>query len=416
MSPDMVPLPGNPTMLRTMADEHLATAESIGNAASALRLLANRIRTRSLAVDVVRDVADDVSDLIVKAEIRYSGTAQALRTYSFALEAAQSRANGAINASASNQSELSTARYYMADAEERAHRDTPERVQAIEDYGRWKQRVRDLEDQIGAAQGEYAGAAADVNDAAQIAISAINDAIERSGLNDSILDRMREAWDALCEVWETYIAPILSLIQEIVGFLAELAGFLAFILAFIPGMQGIAAALLTVALVLHGLSLLLTLVLALSGDRSLGDIIMATLGVVLATIPLAGGAANHIAKLASSSIKEILLDIGKDLLIDVAVGDLALDVDQSIAAFNSGDLGDLPLPGSLGLHPDVTLIIPGFEMGTFGADGDVITINEALAGGAEFIEIMSTFDVRDALVGNPIGLTAFSVATLARAA
>lgn len=413
MATDLVPLPGNPTMLRVAADEHLDTAESIRDAASSLRALASRIRTRSQAVDVVRDVADDVSDLIVKADIRYTGTALALRTYSFALETAQSRANNAIAATANSQSELNTARYYMADAEERAQRDTPERLQAIEDYGRWKQRVRDLEGQIGAAEGDYVAAVNDLNDAAQVAISAINVAIEKSGLNDSILDRMREAWDAFVEFWEEYVAPILSIIQTLIEQIAKVLAVVALILAFIPGMQAIAGALLLVVLALNGLSLLLTAVLMLTGDRSLGDLIRVAVDVALSAIPVAGGAAAIAATAGKHVVKHLAIEIAKEIgtaiVVEVLVEDFLLDLEQVGAAIESGNWEDLPMPGLVTLPPQLNVEFFGLIPVTIDipfATGDVPTVGDAL-------EFVGNIDPLDALVSVGAEFPVFSISPIA---
>ncbi|MCL2515073.1 MAG: hypothetical protein FWF16_03900 [Microbacteriaceae bacterium] len=307
MASELVPLPGDPVALKTRANALMSAAEQIQRAINDLRRLADRDDTVSEAIDKVRSKASDVADNITKAHVRYLGTAQALQEYAPKLEAGQQRAQRAIAAHTSAQQQVATAQASLQHQSEQYTHDqanqpassssaTPPQPFGTTAAGtRASQAVSDANDAVGNALGEYNAAIAEIDAAAQIAISMIDSAMDDSGLNDGFWDKVGHVLSELKDLAQKYLAPFLDVLQKIAAAVADIGGYLSMILnilaVFIPVLAPIAAAVDIIVLAAAAISFLATAALVVLGDRTLGDLLNTGITLVASALPIKNDAA-----------------------------------------------------------------------------------------------------------------------------
>ncbi|GAB3800008.1 hypothetical protein GCM10028798_13880 [Humibacter antri] len=335
---ELAPLPGDPTALKSKADGLSAAAEQIQLAINHLRKLADRDETVSLAIDSVRGNAGDVADNITKAQVRYAGTAQALQDYAPKLESAQQRALRAISAYNGAQQQVSSAQSHLHQQQEQYAQDqanAPTPAPGAEpakpfgqtaDGSKANQAVNDANGAVSDALGEYHAAIAEIDDAAQIAISQIKKAISESGLNDGFWDKLghalASAWNDAVAWAKKYLAPVLDVIQRVAAAIADIGGYISMVLnilaVFIPVLAPLAAAVDIIVLAAAAVSFLTTAALVGLGDRSLGDLLNTGITLVASALPIKGDAAalTKAGKLTGVAEKLSSGNLGK--VIDVA--------------------------------------------------------------------------------------------------
>lgn len=342
MTSELAPLPGDPTALKSKADELASSATQIQQAITQLRRLADNNDTVSEAVDKVRSKASDLANNITQAHIRYSGTAQALQEYAPKLEAAQQRAQRAITAHDAAQQQVANAQASQqqqaaqykqdqatkaAQASSSSSSSTAEPPQAFNDTPagvKAAQGLSDANDSVANALSEYQAATAELDTAAQQAISKINSAMDDSHLNDSGWDKLKhlasEVVHEMGSLAKKYLAPILDVVQQIAAKLSDVLGWISLVVSivavFCPILAPLAAALDVATLALAALSFLTTLALVGFGDRTWGDVISTGITVVLSALPYAkvvGKAGSKLTEVADDVAQPAIKRLGAKL-------------------------------------------------------------------------------------------------------
>lgn len=273
------PLPGDPATVANEGRKMTEAAERMRRAAVTLRQLADRNEYRSDAVDALRSNADDVATVITKAAVRYEGAGHALREYAPVLEAAQRQADVAIAKlgtadvgaarAAVHRAELDPWEQLTLSEEEKSQRDV--------ELANAKAELAEQKRVEAEALALYADAEADVARAATAAAAKIQDANDRSDLNDSF-------WDNWQGFVDEYLNPALELLSKILDVISDILGVIALILAFIPGLQPLAALLGGISLALKAITLLITVLQALMGKKSWGDVLSKAIEVAIAVV------------------------------------------------------------------------------------------------------------------------------------
>lgn len=283
----LTPLRGDPAYVASQAAEMVTAADRMEQAASRLRALMNGAEYRSDAVDAVAVNAEALASVMTKASIRYRGTGEALKDYATVLDAAQQQADGAIGQQAST--DVWSARSDVLHKEAQASVDfanpltsEEERERGRVELAQARQHLAQQEAQSAVAAATYEDARADVERAAVIAMGRIKDSIEASGLNDSF-------WDDFEGFKDEYLVPILNAVVEVLTAVNKILGALSLVLAFIPGLQGLAAALKTLSFALTLVTFVATVMLTVLGERTVGELLTASLLMAAATVKLKGG-------------------------------------------------------------------------------------------------------------------------------
>lgn len=272
-------LEGDPDLVRNKAERYAELADAIARSVTTLNEIKSTEGMTSRAIDKVREEAGKVADDIGKARTRYSGTAQALITYSAQLRSAQDAANTAISHIDDKEGTSDAAARTATRAVAKAESATPENA-SIENAAatRAENAAAAAAQALTAAHQEWHTALDLKNQAAQTAISAIIDVIEGEAgkaLNDS--------W------WDDWGKAALDILKTV----CEWAGVLAIFFAWVPFLGQI---LLVLAVVGAVISLVEATIKAVNGG-SWGDVAFAAVGVVLSVF---GG---NIAKYATKLVK-----------------------------------------------------------------------------------------------------------------
>ena len=269
------PIPGDPQVLRDEATKFKAVAESITEAATNLRNIANTKDESGEFVEEFSKQAKEVASRISKAEIRYTGLADALREYADPLEQFQLDSvtilNRAINADTvaadGAKWEQHWTRELLEPGLEPAESDRIQKLldQAVSDR-------QEGESGAAVARGDLEQLGFDRDRAASAAAQKIKQAGEDSGINDS-------GWDNWVQFWEEHD----ELIDNIMKYAAMVGAILAVVAMFVPGLNvivGVIIAVITIASVLNAVAQVS------AGTKPLAEGI---LDVALALVPLGLG-------------------------------------------------------------------------------------------------------------------------------
>ncbi len=269
-------LEGNPDLVRNKAERYAELANAIARSVTTLNEIKSTEGMTSKAIDKVREEAGKVADDIGKARTRYSGTAQALITYSAQLRSAQDAATIAISHINDKESTADAAARTATRAATKAESATPEN--ASSETAAATQAENAAEAAVQAVTQEWHTALDLKNQAAQTAISAIVGVIEGKdgkALNDS--------W------WDDWGKAALDILKTV----CEWAGVLAIFFAWVPFLGQL---LLVLAVIGAVISLVEATIKAVNGG-GWGDVAFAAVGVVLSVF---GG---NIAKYATKLVK-----------------------------------------------------------------------------------------------------------------
>ncbi|MER3387582.1 MAG: hypothetical protein RIC81_09270 [Microcella pacifica] len=248
-------------------------AENLRNARLALRNVANEGVYISEAIDEIRTASTDTADDALNMYLRYNGAANALSQYAASLETLQSKASSARMQLANAIDDARTAmvnRDYYEDLARQPGGDSSEYIRLVQHY------QGAYEAALGAqasARAQYEQAETDRDAAAQLAIDRIELAFDHSGLDDTFLDNVEGGFKKFQKWAQENLAPLLEALREAAGFLADWLTTIGLVMALIPGLQKIAAFLLTVAGVLSLVALAATLLLFIIGKESLGNVL-----------------------------------------------------------------------------------------------------------------------------------------------
>lgn len=263
---DMTPLPGDPPEVTSQGRKMVTAADKMQRAAASLRAVASRASFRSEAVEAMRRNAQDLAEVMGKAEVRYRDTGNALLDYAPALDEAQKKAKAAIALEGSADVVGATAVAGRTKLESMNPLLSPEeQAQADADHRRAEAELARQASVVATARSEYAQAKADRDRAATAAVARIHSANERSGLNDRFADDFKGFKDK-------YLVPVLEAVTTVLDVVSKFTTAVAIAAAFIPGLQPLALALAAVG---RGLAVVSTATLLLQfaiGEKSLGAV------------------------------------------------------------------------------------------------------------------------------------------------
>lgn len=257
------PLTGDPDELTSKATHYQQIGNAIARSANTLKAIGEQHDMTSKAIDALRDTSKSVGEDIDKARDRYQKTAEALLAYSAALRTAQQDANHAIALISAKEGEAEAAHRALARAndgvdtaaaaDKSTAQSTADRAQSTAD---------DADAALRSAQQQWQDALTAKNTAAQTAISAIVEVVDKN--NHGLEDSWWDDWgDALFHILKT---------------ICDIAGVLAIFLSWVPFLG-------QVLLVLAAVGAILDIIDAsikwANGEGSFGDVLLAAVGAVL---------------------------------------------------------------------------------------------------------------------------------------
>ncbi|CAN5369024.1 hypothetical protein BH09ACT5_BH09ACT5_16320 [soil metagenome] len=318
---------GDPDSLDSYASDYDSAATSIQNAAASLLSIADDDQFVSLAIDEVAAKVEEASKETAQIAVRFSGAAEALAIYSAALRTAKAAA-----AAATTNFEYAVGRfdYWNTKAEDLAEEirsGTGDTAQLTTDLTYATGRRSYWQGQVTAAESSSTAAFGDLDDAAQKAISAIDQAMADSSLNDTFGDDWSGFWEGVYEWSQEYLAPVFEFIMEAADLLSTIVGWIAFavsILAiFLPVLAPLAGALSLIALGLAALSFLAAGVLTFLGKMSTNELgqrgVKFAISAILSKVGL-GGVIGNGTKAATSAAAQALVRPGpmmSTVIVDV---------------------------------------------------------------------------------------------------
>ncbi|PZU49761.1 MAG: hypothetical protein DI566_01445 [Microbacterium sp.] len=273
-------LPGNPTALAERASSYTASAKRIDRAADDLRSLAYTSTAKSL--DAIRERSAEVAGDLDDAYGRYAGTAAALVEYAAALHAAHQRADRADAAEA-------TAERYggLADTQIAAY---TRHIKSLDDAAapagtidEAERRLSDAqatarryEDAAASARDEHEAARADMEAAAQRAISLIDSAIDAT--NEGFLDKVGNVFSNI----GSFFADLAKWVGD---FLARMWDELQRIVATIVAIIGVVLILILIYTILAAIPVIGPLIAAIVVGILAGFLLASILSDVLKSTP-----------------------------------------------------------------------------------------------------------------------------------
>lgn len=367
------PLAGNPDFVGQFGRRYAEMATALSHAVDELTALANEGVTISVAIDEVRERADDAIAMTRKVKIRYAGASRTLIQYSNSLSDAQVDANSARNIIITNNPNAGYWRRRERDLEHDLRRDMTN-DEIIKDLQEATNRVNQYDQEFLDAIRAY-NSAVDARDAAvNTAIAGLDRAAEAAGLNDDFWERIEGAIDAFYDLAQKYLAPLVEILRDVLEVLKKIVDILALIVTilaiFIPVLAPIAAALTVLSLVLGALILLCSLVLFALGKETLGrvigDAIDLTVGIITAKLggikfgSVVGDAVNAGSQIAKEGLKEATsyaietaaLQFAEDTIVEISLG-IGASIDMANASTNEMYISDLQGNTPWGAPPTV---------------------------------------------------------------
>lgn len=325
---------GDPDSLDIYASDYDSAATSIQNAAASLLSISDDDQFVSLAVDEVAGKVEEASKETAQIAVRFSGAADALAVYSAALRTAKAAA-----ASATTNFEYAVGRFdfWNTKAEDLADEirsGTGDTAQLTTDLTYATGRRSHWQGQVSAEEANSAAAFSDLDDAAQKAITAIDQAMADSSLNDTFGDDWSGFWEGVYEWSQEYLAPVFDFIMQAADLLSTIVGWIAFAVAilavFLPVLAPLAGILSLVALGFAALSFLAAGVLAFLGKMSMNELgqrgVKFAISAILSKVGL-GGVIGNGTKAATTAVAQAIVRPGPMMspVIAEVVGEL-LDV------------------------------------------------------------------------------------------
>ena len=301
------PMPGNPGLIQQFAQRYDRMADALNEAVGELRALANEGVSISLAIDEVRERAQESIDTTQRVAIRYAGASRTLNSYQDALGDAIATTAAARNTIAGNnpnagywrRQELALRAQLLID---------PSNTTVADDLREATGWVRQYDAEYQQAITSYNNATYARDAAVNTAIAGLDDAAQLAGLNDNFWEGIEGAFDAFYDLAQKYLAPIITIIREVLEVIKSIVDILAFIVTilaiFIPVLAPIAAALTIVSLALSVLIFACSLVLFALGKetlgRVLGDLIGVAVSCLTAVVPV--GLGNSVSAIAQNGV------------------------------------------------------------------------------------------------------------------
>lgn len=274
-------VPGDPGLVKSMADHYESVAASIRGAATRLRSL-EAGSSSSDALDAFLAKAQQVSASLGKAEGRYGETGSALGTYASELTLAQEAAAPALANHRDAVDDLAAAERLVDRYEQLALVATDEvtKQEHLDQAAAQRAKADDARGRVTLYARRLADAHTSVETAANTAIARIDDAID-DGLDDTVWDDLGGAWDAGFAAFQTWMEENDSWISDWLEKFTYIGGALAVLAFIIPGVNVIATAITLIAFAV-------SMARFAAGTGSLGELVMS--GISLVTMGVGGAA------------------------------------------------------------------------------------------------------------------------------
>lgn len=322
---------GDAGSLDVYASNYDSAATSIKEAAAALLSISDDDQFVSLATDEVSSKVEEASKETSQVAVRFAGAAAALANYSKTLHSAKAAA-----ALATKNFEYAVTKfdYWNTKAEDLADEirsGTGDTAQLTTDLTYATGRRSYWQGQVSAEEANSTAAFTSLDDAATVAISAIDQAMADSSLNDTFGDDWSGFWEGVYEWSQENLTPVFQFIMEAADLLSTIVGWIAFAVAilsvFIPVLAPLAGILSLVALGFAALSFLAAGVLTFLGKMSMNELgqrgVKLAISVILSKVGL-GGVIGNGTKAATSAAAQALVRPGpamSTVIVDVT-GDL----------------------------------------------------------------------------------------------
>jgi len=237
------------------------------------------------SVEALLKNSSDIADKVEQAEGRYQAAGDALVTYSYALDTAQSTTAAALAAAKPAAAQAASQRQQEKTNTQSATGSTDPDEAAT--YTRLATTAHnsavEAESVVTTQKGIVDQAVSDRNVAAQAAIDRIKDVIKNDGLNDGF--------------WENWGSKIVTWISKIAEVISQIAGILALVLCWVPVLGEALAAVAAIAGIVAALA---NLVLAAKGEMSWGEAGLSCVFAALGCVGL-GGAKGALSALKGGS-------------------------------------------------------------------------------------------------------------------
>ncbi|PRY67018.1 hypothetical protein B0I08_108102 [Glaciihabitans tibetensis] len=280
-------LPGDPSGIRVEASKYTATALAVRSAASEMRrLAADSAMGESEAITALVEASDEVATRLETLDGRYDTAGSALTTYASSLEAAQQLAATAAASRDAAQEAAATANNSAEVHEMQAMSATTpeERAEAEEKQRAYETSATSAAGDLASAQAMYDRAVEMRDTAAQIAADSISAAINSDDLNDSAWDNFSgwagDLWDGAVD-WINENAEMIAIFKDLLSTAATL---FAIASIFFP-IFGL------VALVLAGVTAVVSLALSATGNQSWAEFAIDAIGFATAGVGAIAGKA-----------------------------------------------------------------------------------------------------------------------------
>lgn len=276
------PVPGDVYEIEQLAARLKRTADAITKTTAALKRLGNLESWDSDAGKEFAKKATETAEDVGKAHGRYADAAGALTGYKTSLEGIQKEAE-ALRKEAKAADEARVKATGQA-----AHAPEPKPdVQGPTTRESYEKAADAASDRLTAARGELDKLRSRHDRAAKDAANKIGTAMEADGLNDSLLDDLRDA---------------LKVISKVCGIIATVCGILSLLVGWIPVIgQALAAVLGTIALIASVISLVCNLLLVMNGDATWEDVMWDAISVASFGVGRVFASAAKLSRLAARS-------------------------------------------------------------------------------------------------------------------
>ncbi len=262
------PVPGDVHRTRSLATRYSSTAQEIREQVQNLRTLGeNSDYWHADSGRTFSKHARELAGKVDKAQHRYTVVRDALRAWADDLEDVQHDADGALVRAKDAQRRID-AEAHTAPGPRTTTGQTPAQIEAgaaadAAASAARAERIRQAVADLDAARKALSRAVHTYDVAGRAAKRRIEDGLDEDPMNDS-------RWDKVKDV----ALKGLTFVTEVAGWISTIAGVLGLVCMFIPGLQGLGAALLTIAQIAAYVSAAGHLVLAATGQGSWGEFLL----------------------------------------------------------------------------------------------------------------------------------------------
>ncbi len=300
------PVPGHVSDIRAVARRVDEVAETIRAAVTALNNAGDTAQAISDAVRTQQDRINEAKDNLSKVDERYATTASELRAYADKLDDWQVSAGTLHGQGRDAEHAVSTAQGNVNWADQcsfqaltslnNASDDAPFKLNALKtssdnaksDYNKACTALSDARGNLEAIKKQLVDLHEKWNSGSEDTARNIRDGADADGQNNSVGSWISNKWEGFCD----FVEAAAQIVHQIAGAIAGIAGVLALVFAWCPVVSAIFVA---IALVAGVIDLVAQLINYTNGHASLGEVVLAAVGVA------AGGIATGVAGLVKGA-------------------------------------------------------------------------------------------------------------------